>query len=91
MSSDESSDGGLFWHPARKLDGKRHAIRGDRPPRGWSEVEALCGSRIDPAPVSSTEWLLHPTCETCWENLVRQQVPDYPWTSPEDGREAEDY
>lgn len=84
MSSDGSGET-LFWHPARKLDGRRHAIRRECPPLGWSTVETLCGSSIDPAPVSSTEWLLCPTCEECWDSLVRAQVPDYPCTGPEDG------
>ncbi|SFD77134.1 zinc-finger [Actinopolyspora alba] len=88
--SSEDDDGPLFWHPARQLDGKRHAIRQDRPPRGWSKVRTLCGSLLDPAPVSSTEWLLYPTCRACWDSVVRRQVPDFPCAAPEGDQPPEE-
>ncbi|WP_017974095.1 zinc finger protein [Actinopolyspora halophila] len=74
-----------FWHPVRRFDGKRHVFHGNAPGTGWRAKDTLCGLSIDPAPVSSTEWLLHPTCPDCWEKLVHEQIPDFPSEAPLDG------
>ncbi|MDD6757859.1 hypothetical protein [Saccharopolyspora rectivirgula] len=60
-----------YWMPIAEGRGARHAFYG-RHWDGRKQDITVCGQHVSITRPDEMDWILYPTCMTCWKNLAEE-------------------